>query len=208
GDYDVAVTEARVALASAPEWHTGLTAMARARAAQGRVDDAISLYRRSIAAVPEPGAVAALGDLLHLRGDDEGAKEQYGTVDVVARLAGAAGVFDRQVAGFWTDHGIRTDEAVMVATADLARRGDVYGHDTLAWALLARADARAARVESDEALKLGTRDARLLYHAGMISAALGEPRRAARELSAALDLNPHFDPLQAPRAKTTLEGLR
>jgi Flp pilus assembly protein TadD len=108
---------------------------------------------------------------------------------------------------FWADHGTRTADAVVIARDELARRTDVYGHDALAWALLADGDAAAARAESDLALALGTRDARLLYHAGMISAALGDDDRARDELRAALDLNPHFDPLQAARAAETLEGL-
>jgi hypothetical protein len=41
----------------------------------------------------------------------------------------------------------------------------------------------------------------------MISAALGEDARARDELRAALDLNPRFDPLQAPRAASMLEEL-
>lgn len=207
GDYDVATEQARMALVAAPEWHVGLTALARATAASGDTDEAIAIYRGAIDAVPEPGAVAALGDLLHLAGDDAGADEQYGTVEVVAQLASASGVFDRQLVVFWADHGTRAADAVAIARDELAERSDVYGHDALAWALLADGDAAAARVESDLALALGTRDARLLYHAGMISAALGDDDRARDELRAALDLNPHFDPLQSARAADTLEGL-
>lgn len=204
GDYDAAATEARAALAVADGWYAGLTALARARAAQERTDEAIELYRQSLEAVPEPATAAALGDLLELSGDAAGAAEQRGTIDVIARLGG---IFDRQLALYEADHGIDDPALVELAAADLAARPDVYGHDALAWALLAAGQPARARIESDRALALGTRDARLLYHAGMISAALGEDDRARDELRAALDLSPRFDPLQARRAEATLRAL-
>ena len=58
-----------------------------------------------------------------------------------------------------------------------------------------------------EALALGTRDAKLLYHAGMIEAALGNDAAARRNLEDALALDPSFDPLAVRTARTTLAGL-
>ena len=43
-----------------------------------------------------------------------------------------------------------------------------------------------------DALKLGTRDARLLFHAGMIHKAVGGSDRARDYLGQALALNPPF----------------
>ena len=57
------------------------------------------------------------------------------------------------------------------------------------------------------ALAFGTKDAKLMYHAGMIAAALGDTSRARTQLTAALALDPTFDPLQAQRARETLAGL-
>ena len=57
------------------------------------------------------------------------------------------------------------------------------------------------------AMQLGTRDALLYYHAGMISQALGENRQAAQDLSQALAINPHFDLLQAHIARLTLNDV-
>ena len=58
-----------------------------------------------------------------------------------------------------------------------------------------------------KALAVGTRDARLLYHAGMIAAALDDGQRARRLLTSALALDATFDPLQVRRARETLAGL-
>jgi hypothetical protein len=58
------------------------------------------------------------------------------------------------------------------------------------------------------ALRLGTRDALLSYHAGVVAAANGETVRARELLTEALAINPGFDPLQASRARAALEALR
>jgi Tfp pilus assembly protein PilF len=55
------------------------------------------------------------------------------------------------------------------------------------------------------ALRLGTRDAQLYYHAGMIAQAAGEKAAARDYLQRALQLNPQFDPLQAAMARQALE---
>ena len=57
-----------------------------------------------------------------------------------------------------------------------------------------------------EALKLGTRDSKLFYHAGMIAQAAGDPATATSYLKQALDLSPEFDPLQAPIARQALQA--
>ena len=64
---------------------------------------------------------------------------------------------------------------------------------------------RASALYSDNAL--GVRNARFLYHRGVILAALGRPAEARRALSGALALNPHFSPVEAPAARRALEAL-
>ena len=60
----------------------------------------------------------------------------------------------------------------------------------------------------DEALQLGTRDAKLFFHAGMIHRALGDTERAREYLtSRALSTNPHFHVLQAAAAARALDEL-
>ena len=59
-----------------------------------------------------------------------------------------------------------------------------------------------------EALRLGTLDARLFFHAGMIHRALGEHDRAREALSRALALNPRFHLLHAQVATSVLAELQ
>ena len=95
---------------------------------------------------------------------------------------------------------------ILAGASPVARR-DVYGYDALAWALLANDRADEARVQMAEALALGTRDAKLLYHAGMIEAALGNDAAARNYLEDALATDPSFDPLAVHTARTTVREL-
>ena len=47
----------------------------------------------------------------------------------------------------------------------------------------------------------------MLFHAGMIAAALGDDANAVSLLEQALAINPHFSPLHAPIAHAKLESL-
>ncbi|HKS39164.1 MAG TPA: tetratricopeptide repeat protein, partial [Blastocatellia bacterium] len=67
---------------------------------------------------------------------------------------------------------------------------------------------KGAKAAIDEALRLGTRDALLHYHAGMIYAKLGDQSSAIKHLSRALQINPSFDVLQADAARQKLEELQ
>jgi tetratricopeptide (TPR) repeat protein len=186
-------------------YHVALAGLARVRAAQGRVEEAIGLYRKAIAVVPEPDYLSALGDLYMLSGETRSAREQYATVETIATLAALnRQVYDRQLALFYADHDLKIAEALRIAEVALDARRDIFGYDTYAWALYKSGRYADARSASERALSLGTKDARLLYHAGMISLALGETARGQEELLDALTLCPSFDPLQAARARDAL----
>ncbi|MDQ6787531.1 MAG: hypothetical protein M3033_12050 [Acidobacteriota bacterium] len=58
-----------------------------------------------------------------------------------------------------------------------------------------------AQAAMKDALQLNTQDARLFYHAGMISNAVGDKSSARDFIKHALALNPQFDVLQAAIAQ-------
>jgi tetratricopeptide (TPR) repeat protein len=189
--------------------HSGL---ARIAAADGDLDEAIKQLSAAIAIVPQPEFLARRGDLFTLRaasGDARRATDDYATVEAIASLAGdAAGVYDRTLALYLANHGLEPTRAVALADTELTVRKDVYGYDADAWALLAAGRAADAETMIARALSVGTKDAKILYHAGMIAAALGQTDRARTLLDESLALDPSFDPLQVARARTTLAGLR
>ena len=208
GDLATAEREFRSATADWPGSYLALAGLARTRAAQGADGEAIALYERAVAIVPQPEFLAALGDLYQLTGRRADANAQYELVRAIGRLQSLqAQVYNRQLVLFDANHAQQPAEAVRLAQAELAVRKDVYGFDAYAWALYAAGRYTDADAAMASARTHGTVDPLLDYHAGMIAAALGRTDDARRLLSAALDRNPGFDPLQASRARAELARL-
>ena len=114
---------------------------------------------------------------------------------------------DERVAflAFDLDHGRATAAVLDRAVAAANVRPDAPGLDTVAWAAFRLGDLATARSESARALSSGTVDARILYHAGAIAIASGDP--AGRSLvQRALDLGPALDPLDRTAAEALLKG--
>ena len=196
------------ALADWPGSYLALEGLARVRAARGRTDEAVALYGRAIAIVPQPEYLAGLGDLYQLTGQPRLAEQQYATVRAIAALqALQPKVYNRQLVLFDANHAEDPAGAVRLAETELTVRKDVYGWDADAWALLAAGRAGDADAAMQKALALGTNDALLLYHAGMIAHGVGDDGRARSLLERALALNPGFDPLQAVRARQVLAAM-
>jgi tetratricopeptide (TPR) repeat protein len=155
--------------------------------------------------IPEPSFVAALGDLYQLSKRENEAQTQYALVEQSGKLGQAQGkLYNRQLALFYADHDLQAAAAYALAQKEYEARRDVYGADALAWTALKAGRLDEARTALQAALRLGTKDARLLYHAGMIARAVGDRARATQYLQQALQLNPQFDPLQAARARQAL----
>jgi tetratricopeptide (TPR) repeat protein len=208
GQLDRAEARYLESLQTYPNYYRGLAGLGQVRAAQKRFDDAMSLYRRAIAIVPLPEYATALGDILTRLGRVEEARKHYDLVEYIGHLNTLNKIlYSRELAYFYADHGVKLATAVELAQSELSVRGDVYGYDVLAWALLKNGRAEEARAAVGEALKLGTRDARLYFHAGLIHAALGEPDQAREYLARALATNPNFHVLHAETAERMLASL-
>ena len=189
-------------------YYLGLVGLGKVRAAQGDYAAAIDLYERATAIIPQPEFLAALGDVYAITGQPGKARLQYDTVEYIGKLAEInRQVYNRQLANFYSDHDMRLDEALRLALAELEYRKDVYGYDAAAWAYYKNGRYEKARELIEHAMRLGTRDAKLYYHAGMIARAQGRTADAQRLLSEALAINPHFDLLQAPIARSTLDTI-
>jgi tetratricopeptide (TPR) repeat protein len=97
--------------------------------------------------------------------------------------------------------------ALELAQKELEIRSDIYTYDVLAWTLYKNGRYQQASTAISEALKIGTKDARLLFHAGMIHHGLGNADAARDYLARVLSTNPHFHLLQADVAARTLKQL-
>ena len=192
----------RYALQVVPGYVPALDALARVEAARGRTGRAIALQRRASEAIPLPGYVAQLGDLLAAAGKGAAAREQYALVGSIERLQVANGVkVDLETALYRVDHGIRLHETLALARRARAERPSVLGDDVLAWALARNGRCGEALVHSKRSLRLGIRDAAFFFHRGMIERCLGRPIAARAWFTRALVLNPHFSVLWSPTAR-------
>jgi Flp pilus assembly protein TadD len=79
--------------------------------------------------------------------------------------------------------------------------------DAVGWALHRLGRDREAAKHSNEALRLGSIDPILRYHAGAIEAALGEVAAARRDLELALRTDPGFSATGAAEASRILAAL-
>ena len=122
-------------------------------------------------------------------------------------VAGQPGAYHRAWSLFLLDHNLRVTEVLANVQKEIQTRKDVYGYDLLAWALHKEHRDAEARAAITQARKLGTQDAMLFYHEGMIDRALGENARARYFLTRALELNPNFHPTQPREARAVLDSI-
>jgi tetratricopeptide (TPR) repeat protein len=184
-----------------------LLGQARVLAARGDVDAAIAAYAEVAEARPLPEHLVEYGEYLESLGRQDDAARQYAVVADVRRLFQASGVQDDLgIALFAADHADPAT-ALPAAQAEYARRQNVDAADALAWALHSAGRDAEALPYAEQATSLGGRNALFLYHRGAIQAALGRTDAARASLASALDTNPHFSPLLAPRAAELLTDL-
>ncbi|HET9250477.1 MAG TPA: hypothetical protein VFP13_11165, partial [Actinomycetota bacterium] len=141
-------------------------------------------------------------------GRDALADEQEAVVRALHELADGNGVdADLELAVFDADHGAERG-ALRAAGAEWSRRRSVHVADALAWALYANGRYREAAELASQALRLGTRNAAFLFHAGMIELRLGHEAAARGLLRQAFETNPFFSVRWSPVLRDTLARLR
>jgi tetratricopeptide (TPR) repeat protein len=204
GHLEDAAKHYQAALKIAPKSYVALAGLGRVRAAQGKIDEALDLYGQAIVIAANLPQLAELGDLYAHAGKDFLARLNYDKLEKTARDQPA---YHRELALFSCDHNRNLPQALELAQKELKVRKDLYTYDALAWALCKNGRFQEAETAMTEALKLGTADARLFYHAGMIYRGLGDKEKARTYLKRALALNPHFTLRGAEEARRTLETL-
>lgn len=205
GRWPEAEREFDAALHALPDYGLALEAKAAARAAAGDFADAIEIYRRVLERKLMPDILGAIGDLYARLGQAEEARRQYAQVEKIEQASAESEA--RHLAMFWADHDLKLDEALALARRERAARADVYTCDLLAWCLYKKGLFAEARTAIAEAMRIGTRDAQIYYHAGMIHLASGAPDEAVKFLKLALATDAAFDPLQSDIARRTLKTL-
>jgi tetratricopeptide (TPR) repeat protein len=195
GDLDRADAAYRAALDGSPGLVLAELGRASVLELRGRRAEAIDALTRLTERFPLPAAVALLADLQRLEGRTadadlsvEVARAAFGSV------VSAGGVVDLERALFEADRGDPA-LAVALATAAYDTRRTIFTADALAWALTRAGRAAEAVPLAEQAVRLGTRDATLRFHAAATFADAGLVARARVELEAAADTGGPLPPL-------------
>ena len=189
---------------SALTWLPGFAPaqVGKARVLLGRGDgaSAAKLLEQAYKTIPLIETGWLLGDAREVAGDAAGAAKIRGEL---ARWGRATD--PRTLALFWATKNIESDSALELASEERKTRDDQYTEDVYAWALYRKGRLDEALAASEKANALGTRDARLWYHAGAIRLAKGDVKRGRELIQKALQLNPKFDLTGAAEARKLLE---
>jgi len=205
GDYAAAESADLASLDEYPSYYRALGGLAKVRAAQGRLDDAVELYKKALAVVPFPEYAAALGDVYQRLKQPDQAQKQYALVEFIGHLSKVnQEIHNRDLAFFYADHDIKLEESLSLARRELDARRDIYTWDVLAWSLFKNGKMQEAADAIAHALQPGTVDAQIFFHAGMIYESLGDVSAAKTFLHRALDTNPHFHVQHAEVARLAL----
>lgn len=211
GDLKSAEQQYGMTLHLLPSYVHGLGGQAKLLAASGDLKGAIKQYEQIVQSQPLPEYVSALADAYMEAGNTKAAAKQVELMRVIAQLQRAGGVdVDLDMALFEVDHApdANTLEAALAAArSHYERRPSVHAADVLGWALYRANRASEALPYARESLKLGSKDPVVLYHAGAIAAAAGQPAEARTYLEAALATNENFHVRHAPDAKKLLSQL-
>lgn len=195
-------------LAGYPDYLHAQAGLARVRWAQGRTDEAIELYKKSVSSVPLPEYLAALGDLYASIGNKAKAKEQYDLVRYIYQVFEANGVdVGIEKATFMAEYDLDIPQALKLAEQSARDRKDIHTQDTYAWTLYKAGRYTEALDVAQRAVRIGTQNATLHYHLGMIYQKLGDRANARLHLQKALDINPYFSIRHSTETRNMLNEL-
>ena len=203
GDTAAALANLDNALAVFPNHLGSLELYGHVLVSEGRLDEAITAFEGLVVGGGAADLHGELEKLYTATGQPALAAEQ----DQLGRAAAAVQIDEfvaerRHLIDFYADH----DPAVALELAqlDFADRQDIYSHDALAWTLYLNGEIDQAAEHAEQALDLGTNEAKLWYHAGMISLAYGATEVGQERLQTALDIDPNFDAIHAAKAREAL----
>jgi tetratricopeptide (TPR) repeat protein len=201
GQWDVAEKNFQAALAERPDDIAAMEHLGELRAAQEKYDEAISLYEKVIARTPRPEFWQALGDVYATMGKRaEAATWHTRARDAYLKNAAEGNAhYFHHLAGFFSDTEENPAEALKWARRDLELRHTAAAKDALAWAHYCAGEFEPAAKAARETLTSGSKDAHILFHAGIIFLAVGDAARGREILAEAARINPRHNAFHVHR---------
>lgn len=209
GRDEIALRSYRRALSRLPDYPAADAGLARLDIAAGRLEPAIERLQGIVERRPLQEYIVLLGESQIAAGQPEAGQQTLELLDAQQQLLDAAGVnSDAETALVEADHG-DPSRAVELGRAAYAAAPSVRAADALGWALTRSGKPEEGLRFARKALRLGSRDASYLFHAGMSARAAGKRTEAADLLRRSLGANPvpSFTPLQAQEARKALDAL-
>lgn len=199
GDIEGADAGFDMALRKLEGFPPALVGKARVALAKGEPRRAAELLERAQAQSPLAETAWLLGDAREGAGDAQGAQAAYAEVTRLGRQGDHL-----TLALFLATKEREPQEALRLAQTEHEVRPNIHVEDAYAWALYRAGRLSEARAASDRALALGTKEPRLLFHAGAIRLAQGESVEGQALVKQALSLNSAFDLSGAAEARKML----
>lgn len=203
GDYEGADAGFDKSLERITDFAPANVGKGRVAMAKGEYKRAAELFERAWKVSPLVETAWLLGDAKEAAGDAKGASEAYAMVEKEGRRT------DPRTLSLFLSTKMKNagdgEEALKLAREEYEVRKDINTEDALAWALYRTGRLPEAKASIAKARRLGTPDARLMYHEGAILVATGETAKGKKLIAAALKKNPAFDATGAKEAKALLD---
>ena len=201
GNLPKAEAQYQAALKLQPDSYLALEHLAELRAAQTRYDEAVALYQKVIARVPRAEFFQALGDLYVFMGKPAETKPWHDRAlgAFLQSVEQGTAHYYHHLASFYCDARENPAEALKWARKDIEVRHGVYAYDSLAWAFYKNGDFVRAAEAMKLALAVGTQDAHLFYHAGLIFSRAGDLEQGRVLLKQTVIVNPYYNAFHVHR---------
>ena len=189
-----------------PDYHYALAELGHIRMAQGKSDEAVSLFEARYRMAPHPENLYELAKAKRRAGGgtEADAANLFSEFERLAILESEANDnANRELVFYYADVANDSSAALGIARLASGRRQDVFTLDAYAWALFRSGSAEEAWEQMETALAPGIQDAKFLYHAGCIRAALADSERATRYWERSIRLDPYSE--VAAAAKRALD---
>jgi pentatricopeptide repeat protein len=209
GELDTAEFIFNGILQERPNYAYALSGLAHIKSARERYDEASELLKKAWDMTPEHIFLEELADVYRATGQTALAEA---TIEKVIQEfsdhINEGWNVDREYALFCSNHEIDLEQALVRAKREHTRRpNNIEVLDTYAWTLLKNGKADEAVSVIEKALRLGTKQSAMKYHAGMIYKALGNQTKAREYLQQALTMNPYINVLYVSDARKALSEL-
>ena len=197
GDTETAFKIFQFIIKDFPNYAHGYGGMAKIKVNQKNYNEAIEFYNKSLEKNTLPEYLIALGDTYLLNGEKEKSEEQYSKAKFINTMFKDNGVdTDLELALFNADHDRSLKESLNNAEESLDNGSkSIKTYHVLAWTNYKLGNYDEAGKNIELALRLGTKEPLMYYHAGKIYEKLGDAQKAKEYSEYALKINPFYENL-------------